>query len=216
MTRRTAAALSAFAILAAVITGGVLAAFGPASDDEAKPPLTGEGRYRGSEPPPGIRLPSFSLWDVVRGERVESQTLRGSVVLVTFLDTDCTEQCPIIAGEVGRALSLLSTDERGRTQPLVISVNPQIDTRASVVRFLRERRAESLTYLSGTVAELRPVWHDFGVVSAYETGDADTHSADVRVFDPEGIWVSTEHAGVDLTPANLAYDVSVALRGGNG
>jgi hypothetical protein len=66
--------------------------------------------------------------------------------------------------------------------------------------------------LSGYAAEMKPVWKRFGVVSAYETGDADTHSADVRVFDAEGIWASTQHSGVDLTPANLAYDIDRAMR----
>jgi cytochrome oxidase Cu insertion factor (SCO1/SenC/PrrC family) len=98
---------------------------------------------------------------------------------------------------------------------VVISVNPLVDTRASVKHFLREQRVlGQMNYLSGSVATLRPVWKDFGVVSAYETGDADTHSADVRVFDPDGVWVSTQHVGVDLTPTNLARDVAAALDGG--
>lgn len=46
---------------------------------------------------------------------------------------------------------------------------------------------------------------------AYETGNADTHSADVRVFDRNGKWVATLHAGADLTPANLAHDITTAL-----
>ena len=33
-----------------------------------------------------------------------------------------------------------------------------------------------------------------------------------RIFDRGGIWVSTLHAGVDLTPMNLAHDIRVALR----
>jgi hypothetical protein len=114
---------------------------------------------------------------------------------------------------MGEALRRLPTDLRGRTTALAISVEPLIDTRKSVVRFLRQRRAEALRYLVGSVREMKPVWQRFGVLSAYETGDADTHSADVRVFDPAGIWVSTQHAGVDLTPENLAHDVTEAIRG---
>jgi len=107
----------------------------------------------------------------------------------------------------------LPSDLRARTTALAISVNPLVDTRKSVVRFLRERRAQALKYLAGSVAEMKPVWKRFGVVSAYETGDADTHSADVRVFDPEGIWVSTQHSGVDLSPENLAHDIAQAIKG---
>jgi cytochrome oxidase Cu insertion factor (SCO1/SenC/PrrC family) len=172
-----------------------------------------QGAYRGSEPPGGIPMPELGLRDVLSGERIHSDGLRGSVVLVTFLDTDCTDKCPLIASAVGDALRLLPASARERTRALAISVNPVIDTPPSVRRFLRERRAEAITYLSGSVAELEPIWKRFGVVSAYETGDADTHSADVRVFDPRGIWVSTQHAGVDLTPQNLAHDITRAIRG---
>jgi hypothetical protein len=56
------------------------------------------------------------------------------------------------------------------------------------------------------------VWKAFHVLSALDSGDADTHSAPVRVFDPEGEWVATLHAGADLTPGNLAHDVREALR----
>lgn len=69
-----------------------------------------------------------------------------------------------------------------------------------------------LQYLSGTVRELEPVWSQ--IVSAHETGDADFHSADVRVFDRSGEWVATLHAGADLTSANLAHYIAKALETG--
>ncbi len=210
MSKRLSYVLAA-AILSAALVGAVLAAREIASEPDSVFRQGGAGPYRGSEPPPGIRIPSFTLRDVVRGRVVRTGDLSG-VVLVTFLDTDCSEQCPIIAGQIGRALARLGKEERAQTTALAISVNPLIDTRASVVRFLREHRVlGELQYLSGTVRELKPVWRDFQIVSAYETGDADTHSADVRVFDRNGEWVATLHAGADLTPANLAHDITTAL-----
>lgn len=199
--------LCAAAALATSVVGGCGGA-----DRQDAAILPAEGAYLGSEPPAGIAMPAFALQDVVTGNRIDSGELAGKVVVVTFVDTDCNEQCPLIASAVAAALRLLPASIRQKTSALAISVNPLIDTRPNVRRFLRERQAEAITYLTGSVAELEPVWKRFGVVSAYETGDADTHSADVRVFDPEGIWVSTQHSGVDLTPANLARDVERALK----
>jgi cytochrome oxidase Cu insertion factor (SCO1/SenC/PrrC family) len=196
----------------AVMLVAVLSACG-GDGRQATAIIPAQGAYRGSEPPGGILIPEFGLRDVLSGERINSDGLRGTVVLVTFLDTDCTDKCPLIASAVGDALRLLTASVRERTRALAISVNPVIDTPPSVRRFLRERHAEAITYLSGSVAELEPIWKRFGVVSAYETGDADTHSADVRVFDPRGMWVSTQHAGVDLTPENLADDITRAVSG---
>ena len=95
--------------------------------------------------------------------------------------------------------------------PLAFSVNPANDTPRSVRTFLHRRRAERLDFLLGTVKRMSAVWRSFHIISAAETGNADIHSADVRIFDRRGIWVSTQHAGVDLTPSNLAHDLRVAL-----
>jgi cytochrome oxidase Cu insertion factor (SCO1/SenC/PrrC family) len=214
MSRRLLYALVAVAIVAAAVIGALVAAH-EAARDQGSPAaqLSDAGPYRGSEPPPGIRLPELALRDVVSGRRLRTGDLTGRVVLVTFLDTDCSEQCPLIAGQIGRALALLTDDDRRRTTALAVSVNPLIDTRASVREFLRRHRVlGELDYLSGRVRELQPVWRNFHIVSAYETGDADTHSADVRVFAADGEWVATLHAGADLTPANLAHDIRMALK----
>jgi cytochrome oxidase Cu insertion factor (SCO1/SenC/PrrC family) len=97
--------------------------------------------------------------------------------------------------------------------PVLISVNPNVDTPASIERFLTARRARALYYLVGSVQELRPVWKAYGILPAVDTGNPDIHSSDVRIFDRQGIWVSTQHAGVDLTASNLDHDINLALHG---
>lgn len=177
------------------------------------PPGAGSpaGPYRGSEPPPGIEAPEFTLKSY-RGRVVRMQALRGKVVLVTFLDTDCRTKCPIIATAVAAGVRLLSPAERQHVTALALTVDPASDDRRSVRSFLKRRHAlAELDFLLGSVRQMRPVWRSFLIVAAAETGNSDIHSADVRVFDRRGIWVSTLHAGVDLTPSNLAHDVAVAL-----
>ena len=167
--------------------------------------------YRGSVPPPGINGPDFALRSY-RGPVVRLAALRGKVVLVTFLDSKCTESCPIIAGVIGAALPRLLPAERRQVEAIAITVEPRLDTPASVRRFLGARHALGvLDFLIGSVRQLRPVWKAFHVLPAVDTGSADIHSADVRVFDRDGIWVSTMHVGVDLTPASLVHDIRLAL-----
>jgi cytochrome oxidase Cu insertion factor (SCO1/SenC/PrrC family) len=167
--------------------------------------------FRGSPPPEGIRLPDFMLREH-SGAVTHSDDLQGNVVLVTFLDTQCTEACPVIAGQIGQGLELLSPSERSDVVAFAISSDPQEDTPASVRAFLRRHRVGgTLHYLVGTESELRPVWEAFHVLPSVDTGDDEIHSAPVRLFDRKGVWVATLHAGVDLTPANLAHDIRVAL-----
>jgi cytochrome oxidase Cu insertion factor (SCO1/SenC/PrrC family) len=102
---------------------------------------------------------------------------------------------------------LLSPPDRQRVVPLALTVNPASDTPTSVRRFLRNRHALGLDFLIGTMKQMRPVWRSFHIVAAADSGNADIHSADVRVFNSNGEWVSTLHLPPDLTPANLAHDV---------
>jgi protein SCO1/2 len=171
------------------------------------------GPFRGSETPGSIRLPAFTLreWN---GKPVASRNLHGKVVLVTFLETKCREACPIIADQIDMAFARLSASERARLYAVAISTHPRDDTTASVREFLRAHRVlGDLHYLIGSESELSRVWRSFYVMSALDSGDADTHSAPVRIFDRKGKWVSTLHPGVDLTPGNLVHDVRVAMRG---
>lgn len=179
----------------------------------ANPDTPTQGRFRGSEPPGEIRLPHFSLQSY-RGEIVRSGDLRGRVVLTTFVDTACTETCPVIVSLLGRALPKLTATERNSLVALALTVNPKSDTPRRVRQFLRRRGAEGkLDYLVAPVPQMKPVWQQFHVLSAVESGDAEIHSAGVRLFDRNGRWVSNLNAGADLTVANLLHDIRAAERG---
>lgn len=169
-----------------------------------------EADFRGSRPPEGLALPAFELRDD-QGRLVRSAKLRGKAVAVTFLDTECTEACPIIAAQMSQAIKALGDDRNG-VEALAITVDPLGDTPERIDRFLARYRATgAMRYLDGSVAELRPVWRDFQVASSLDSGDSNLHSAPVRVYDGDGRWRSTLHAGVDLTPAALAHDLREAL-----
>lgn len=196
---------------------GVLVVKTLASRTEADAPFASgppPGPYRGSEPPRGIFAPTFSLRSY-RGKVVQMRSLRGKVVLVTYLDTDCKTKCPLIASVIGDALRLLAPEDRRRLAALALTVNPSRDTPASVRRFLRQRHALGLDFLLGTTKQMKPVWRAFHIVAAAETGNADIHSSDVRIYDRNGEWVSTLHLPPDLSAHNLAQDVRTAFKRGH-
>lgn len=198
-------------VLAGALTGALLAT---TRSGASRPAVTGKP-YRGSQPPSGIRIANASL-PSYRGGVVDLRAQRGRVVVLTFVDSKCTDACPIITAVVAHTWPLLSAKEKAQVRAIGISVNPLVDTPASVRRFLAARRAQAaLDWLVGPVRQMRPVWKDFSVLPATQTGSDDIHSADVRIFDRRGIWVSTLHAGVDLTPANLVHDIRAAMRAGS-
>jgi cytochrome oxidase Cu insertion factor (SCO1/SenC/PrrC family) len=201
--RRRTLLLSAVAVLlvASVAVAATLVLSRVSSETEA---------YRGSPPPKGISLAPFALRSF-RGPAVSDSSLRGKVVALTFLESKCREACPVIAFQMARGIEQLPAAERADVRAVAISTHPEDDTAASVRSFLGKQRAlEELDYLIGSEPELRPVWRRFNILSALDSGDANTHSASVHIYDREGVWVSTLHPGVDLTPANLAHDLTLA------
>jgi protein SCO1 len=175
--------------------------------------LTRDGEevdFRGSQPPEGLTMPEFNV-ELDDASLLRSAELRGRAVAVTFLDTQCTEACPIAATQIGEAMRLLG-DERDRIVALAFSVDPEHDTVRSIRAFLSRSRAEGLIrYVDASVENLRPVWSAFQIQPSVETGNSNLHSVPVRVYDSDGRWRSTLHPGVDLTAANLAHDLEAAL-----
>jgi cytochrome oxidase Cu insertion factor (SCO1/SenC/PrrC family) len=201
----TASALAGLSVVAVVVAlagrGGGSRAAG--SGDE--------GPYRGSEPPARITLPDFDL-PSYRAGRVSAGELRGRVVLLTLLDSQCTDACPILASVIARTVDRLSREERAQVRALAITGDPAEDTPASVRRFLAARRAEGrLDYLLGEERELRPLWTELQLLPSLDTGRDTLHSAPLRIYDREGVWVATLHAGADLSEENLLHDIRTAL-----
>ena len=108
--------------------------------------------------------PAFSLTDQ-DGRTVTLASLRGKVVLLTFLDDTCSVDCPLIAQEFRQAGQLLSADTR-RVELVAINYNP-LDTQVSYIQAFD--RQEGLTgvpnwlYLTGTVAQLQQVWRHYAI-----------------------------------------------------
>jgi cytochrome oxidase Cu insertion factor (SCO1/SenC/PrrC family) len=102
-----------------------------------------------------------------RGEPVSLAALRGKVVLLTFLDPVCTSDCPLIGREFAAAARLLTADS-GQVQLAAIVLSPTYRSLAVMQAFDRQEglsRLPDWQYLTGTLPQLRRVWHDYGVTA---------------------------------------------------
>ena len=206
--------LSLAGLLGAALLAGTLAL---ALDRERQSTASGsdQGPYRGSEAPARFELPGFSLRNY-DGRAVDAAEMRGRVVALTFLDSQCTDVCPILASQIGGTIDRLTPAEREQVTAVAISTDPAEDTPASVRAFLRKQGALGrLLYLRGPASEMRPLWSQFQILASLESGEDTLHSAPVRVYDRDGVWVATLHAGVDLNEANLLHDIRLALGAGD-
>jgi protein SCO1 len=120
------------------------------------------------------RAPALDLPDQ-DGARTTIAGLRGRVVLLTFLDSRCTNLCPIEGAQLAAVQRRLPAAQRPVL--VVVSVNPA-DTRASVARFVREAGwTTPWRWLLGSRRALAPVWHAYHIGvrlshgQAIQTGD---------------------------------------------
>jgi protein SCO1 len=179
--RRRAALESA--VLALVVAGIALAALlalTPDSNGAAGNGSNAAGSTPGlrwtlhNTPAPAVRLPDQD------GRMTSLAALRGHAVLLTFLDSRCTNLCPIEGSQLAAVQRRLPAGKR--PQLVVISVNPA-DTRASVARFVRQAGwTQPWTWLLGTRATLAPVWKAFHIGVRLRHGQAvQTGKTTIRV-----------------------------------
>ena len=104
---RSAAAVAALAI---IVIGAVPMA--AAAANRTADPILAEA-IAGDSAPIDVPAPGFSLTDQ-NGQPVSLASLRGKVVLMTFLDPVCTTDCPIIGAEMKEAGVLLGAGGQER------------------------------------------------------------------------------------------------------
>lgn len=190
--------IAAATCLVAALAIAVLA--GARGADDGGNPVPPTGFYGGLRPPEA-RAPDFRLRDE-RGRTVTMRALRGKTVLVTFLYSTCEDTCPLTAQQIRGALDDLDANER--PEVIAISVDPRGDTPLHVKRFLvKQGLAGRMRYLTGTRAQLEPVWRGYGV---RPQGEGFEHTAATVIVDGDGrqrLGYLTEH----LTPEALVADL---------
>lgn len=167
--------------------------------------------------------PDFALGDQ-QGQRIQLAALRGKVVALTFLYTQCPDVCPLIASKLGQADQQLGGD-RGRAALLAVTVDPAHDTPAAVRAFdtAHQLSAANWHYLLGSPAELAPVWKQYfvGTDAAQVTGaplaaatpppGLVNHTAIVYLIDPQGRLRLALDA--DFAVKDFVHDVRVLAQG---
>jgi cytochrome oxidase Cu insertion factor (SCO1/SenC/PrrC family) len=141
-----------------------------------------------SVPLHGMTAPAFSLSDQ-HGRTVTLASLRGKVVLLTFLDPVCTTDCPLVAQEFREAGQLLGSDSR-RVELVAIVVNPVDYELGYVQAFDRQEgldHVQDWAYLTGSPAQLDPVWSSYGIAVEIESGGSMIGHDDIAyVIDSRG------------------------------
>lgn len=176
---------------------------GPSPSPSSAPTGTSsQAGFDGAALPSGIEAPAFTLTDQ-RGRHVRLSDYRGRVVILTFLAATASGASSLIAQQIRGAL-----DDLPRPVPaLAISADPAMDTPSRVRAFLTSMSLVGrMEYLTGTTAQLRPIWHAYRITPTSAGRASFERSASVLLIDPRGrerVLFGVEQ----LTPEGLAHDV---------
>ena len=142
----------------------------------------------GSSAPLNFPAPAFTLTDQ-KGRQVSLASLRGKVVLLTFLDPVCTSDCPLIAQEFRGAAQVLGAKSRD-VEMVAIVANPLYREITYTRAFDRQERLAGVPnwlYLTGTLAQLRQSWREYDIATEILPGGGMIAHPDVAyVIDQRG------------------------------
>ena len=165
----------------------------------------------GSTAPMDEPAPGFTLTDQ-DGAAVSLASLRGKVVLMTFLDPVCTSDCPVIGQEFKQAGVMLGSKDSD-VELVAIVANPIYRTVEFTRAFDQQEGLAAVPnwlYLTGSVSQLSKVWDAYGEgVQDLPAGAMVAHGDLAVVIDRSGR--VREEVNVDPGPATTSTQSSYSV-----
>lgn len=123
--------------------------------------------------------PGFVLRDQ-QGRLTSLAQFRGKVVLLTFIDPECTQICPLTTQSMVEALKFLGPSAASNVELIGVNVNPRKAEVADVAAYTQTHELPAQwRFLTGSRTELERVWHSYHV---YVEADKDDIVHDTSVF----------------------------------
>ena len=155
--------------------------------------------------------PDFRLSDS-QGKAVALSDYRGKVVVLTFLYTNCPDECPLIAAKLRNAATQLG-DVMSQVQYVAVSIDPENDTPIAVQEFLQAHALDGqMRYLIGTQAQLEPIWTAYYVGTSTNSSSvkAIAHTTRTLLIDKQG--KQRVELGSTFSAADLLNDVRALVQ----
>ncbi len=162
------------------------------------------------------QAPAFTLTDQF-GKKVSLRSFRGRVVMLAFNDSECTTICPLTTTEMVDAKRLLGR-AGAQLQLLGIDANPDATKVANVLAYSElHGMMQDWHFLTGSLAQLKHVWQEYGIAVQIENGLID-HTPALYIIDQQGRLVrlyltQMTYAAIGQQAQILSQEVSSLLPG---
>lgn len=151
---------------------------------------------------PAETMPAFALVDHA-GRTVKSESLRGRVLVVSFVFTTCREACPLITAQLARAQARARAEHLdGRVRFVSITLDPVTDTPDALRRYADAYGLDLASWhlLTGPTDVVGRVIRAFGLTPV--AGGRIVHGSLVVLVDGEGR-IAERRTDLELDPERL-------------
>lgn len=142
----------------------------------------GTPQLHGTVPSPAPQAANFTLTDQ-NGKPFSLLQTRGQVVALYFGFTHCKDVCPQTLALLGKARKRSGIGAQ-RARIVMVSVDPRRDMPAALRAFFA-KIGVAATGLTGTPAELRPVYRAYGIAVQPQAHDI-VHTDAIVMIGPDG------------------------------
>jgi cytochrome oxidase Cu insertion factor (SCO1/SenC/PrrC family) len=169
------------------------------------------GTSLGTRAAPDIRLANQF------GQPMSLSQFRGKVVVLAFVDSECTTVCPLTTVSMVQARELLGA-AGDQVQLLGVDANPAATSVHDVMAYSQAHAmVNQWDFLTGSLAQLRAVWQAYHIYVQIQAGQID-HTPALYVIDQRGrereIYLTTmAYASVGQEGQVLAGEVASLLPG---
>jgi protein SCO1 len=153
--------------------------------------------------------PGFSLTDQF-GKQVSLAQFKGKPVVLTFMYTNCPDQCPLTASKLHSTMQLLGSAS-SHVGILAVSTDPKRDNVAAALKFSTAHSMQDYWhYLVGSQNQLSPIWSSYNTYAQVINQQTVSHGLGLYVIDKQG----NERVFLDndFTPTQLAADLQILLK----
>jgi cytochrome c biogenesis protein CcmG/thiol:disulfide interchange protein DsbE len=167
-----------------VVAGGVLALVNLSGSSSSASALAHNPDLDPGSQLSGKPAPDFTLSDQ-SGLPVSLDSYRGKVVMLAFNDSECTTICPLTTTAMLDAKRMLGR-AGSQVQLLGVDADPKATSIQDVLSYSQlHGMLNHWRFLTGSLAQLKQVWREYGVQAAVERGLI-SHTPALFIIDPQG------------------------------
>jgi len=141
----------------------------------------------GLSPVPASQAPGFALTDQ-DDHRLPLSGFRGKVVVLEFMDSRCTDICPLVSREFIDAYHDLGS-AAGSVVFAAVNVNGQYNQVADVLAYSRAHQLTAIPdwyFFTGPAGALQTIWRAYDITVAAGTQGTLVHTAAIFFIGPHG------------------------------